>query len=131
MSCKIPLLLTLAFVAACGPLPQVTARSSVALSSGQKSMIEQTIRHDLVDPSSAQFGSMGAAKVSKDDGSTNIYVCGEMNSKNRMGGYVGFSAYAGILSANHDSFTLLGMDGVDESYYYEYCKNTVGLAVSH
>ena len=128
---KIAALTLLTIISACGPLPQVTSRSAIALTSGQRNMIEQTISHDLVDPGSAQYGSMAAAKVTKDDGSVNIYICGEMNSKNRMGGYVGFSAYSGILSATRDAFTLLGIDGTDYPYYADFCRDTVGLSVSH
>lgn len=45
----------------------------------------EIMRSVLVDPESAQFHSLVVAA----DGS----ICGEMNSRNRMGGYVGFRRF--------------------------------------
>lgn len=42
----------------------------------------QNVKNLLLDPKSAEFRNL---RVSHSD-----YVCGEVNSKNRMGGYVGF-----------------------------------------
>jgi hypothetical protein len=43
---------------------------------------EQAIRDTLLDPDSAQFKNLSLR--------SNAEVCGEVNAKNRMGGYVGF-----------------------------------------
>jgi hypothetical protein len=46
---------------------------------------EQRVAHNLIDPSSAQFREV---ELGKDD-----LVCGQVNSKNRMGGYTGFRGF--------------------------------------
>ncbi|WP_023628574.1 hypothetical protein [Pseudomonas soli] len=48
----------------------------------------EAVSEQLTDPSSAQFRN----ERSKKDG----WVCGEVNSKNAMGGYVGFKRYTVI-----------------------------------
>ncbi len=45
--------------------------------------------YDLFDPSSAQFRGDRMYKLSSGD----YVVCGEMNGKNQLGGYVGFTPY--------------------------------------
>lgn len=49
---------------------------------------KQAVLEKLVDPSSAQFKDVQLV-----DGSL---VCGEVNAKNRMGGYVGYASFAVI-----------------------------------
>jgi hypothetical protein len=46
---------------------------------------EDAIRYQLIDPKSADFRNTFAAKSG--------VVCGEVNSKNRFGGYVGFREF--------------------------------------
>ena len=50
------------------------------------SAAENAVSRQLIDPDSAQFRDL----VKVDDGA---YVCGEVNSKNRMGGYTGFTEF--------------------------------------
>jgi hypothetical protein len=50
----------------------------------------QAVRESLLDPSSAQFRSVRQMP--------NGAVCGEVNGKNRMGGYVGFQPFAADLA---------------------------------
>ena len=69
---------------------------------------EAAIKRQLIDPSSAEFTSVG----SKGD-----YVCGLVNSKNRLGGYVGPT---GFMVRNGADVTLLG---VDEIPPIEFAKN--------
>lgn len=45
--------------------------------------------YDLFDPSSAQFRGDKMYRLSNDE----YVVCGEMNGKNQLGGYVGFTPY--------------------------------------
>lgn len=45
-----------------------------------KSFSEEIVKQDLIDPSSAMFSNQKG-------------FCGEVNSKNRMGGYVGKTRY--------------------------------------
>jgi hypothetical protein len=49
--------------------------------STEKRDAEIAVRKELTDPASAQFQNV----VAKGE-----YVCGEVNSKNKMGGYIGF-----------------------------------------
>lgn len=51
-------------------------------------LAREAVAKQLTDPSSAQFRN----EWSKKDG----WVCGEVNSKNTMGGYVGFKRYTVI-----------------------------------
>lgn len=48
---------------------------------------------NLFDPESAQFRDIKGAKATYADGSKRDLVCFEMNAKNRLGGYVGYSPY--------------------------------------
>jgi len=63
----------------------------VALTSGcsakpkQVADAEEAVRFQLVDPKSADFRNLFVSKSG--------VVCGEVNSKNRFGGYVGFRAF--------------------------------------
>lgn len=45
------------------------------------------VRGELLDPNSAEFRN---ERISKDLKFNEDYYCGEMNAKNRMGGYIGF-----------------------------------------
>jgi hypothetical protein len=49
----------------------------------------QRVTHDLLDADSAKFRDERVVKRPSGD-----LVCGEVNSKNRMGAYVGFAPYA-------------------------------------
>lgn len=65
--------------------------AGLALAGCGKSDIDrarEAVAEQLTDPSSAQFRN----EWSKKDG----WVCGEVNSKNAMGGYVGFKRYTVI-----------------------------------
>jgi hypothetical protein len=48
---------------------------------------------DLYDPSAAQFRRISTYKVTRQDGSQEIQICGEMNAKNRLGAYVGYKSF--------------------------------------
>ncbi len=63
-------------------------------------MVQTAVARDLIDPDSARFRDPYAAKttLTKADVTKNVtVVCGEVNAKNRMGGYVGFEPYAVII----------------------------------
>lgn len=69
-----------------------------------KSAVEKT----LLDPSSAQFRNMHIAKLKP-------IVCGEVNAKNRMGGYVGFKRFhiaSGELVMEPNEITEINQDAV-------------------
>lgn len=68
---------------------------------GNISKARDAVRRNLNDADSAQFRNERVFHV---DGST--IVCGEVNAKNRMGGYVGFQAFivrAGVTADIGDS----------------------------
>ena len=86
----------------------LTARGTVAAGTEgeRKARAEQAMRtyfeQTLIDPSSVQFRSLqvfldvpGSKLRTKGSKTTPLVdvVCGEMNSKNRMGGYVGFRPF--------------------------------------
>lgn len=47
----------------------------------------------LIDPSSKQFRNVRTVDVKLKSGAYLYVICGEVNSKNRMGGYVGFQKF--------------------------------------
>lgn len=69
-----------------------------AASAGQFDAAEATIRAQLLDPQSAQFTDV---RNGRQDG----VVCGMVNAKNRMGGYVGPHPFIVAASGHGSSFT--------------------------
>lgn len=55
--------------------------------------VKKVVRSQLIDPSSAQFRNV--AVMSRLTGES---VCGEVNGKNRMGGYTGFKRFVTSVS---------------------------------
>ena len=51
------------------------------------------LAYRLIDPSSAQFRDIRGSTATYPDGTTRDLVCMEVNGKNRLGGYVGFSPF--------------------------------------
>lgn len=62
----------------------------------KKSQAKRLAREQLIDPDSAQFRNMAVSAKG------NI-VCGEVNSKNRMGGYVGYQPFF-VVQGKHFRF---------------------------
>ena len=69
----------------------------LVLSAKQIRVIEEIITHDFFDPESARFRDIRAADITLDSGKVVRRVCGEVNGKNRMGGYVGFEMFGGVI----------------------------------
>ena len=65
----------------------------------------EAVAEQLTDPSSAQFRN----ERSKKDG----WVCGEVNSKNAMGGYVGFKRYT--VTGMPDGANVVALEGENET----------------
>jgi hypothetical protein len=82
---------------AAGTFSQITDSKPIPLSSSQIAQIEQTVTRDFLDPDSARFRNVRAAQVSLADGGQDVRVCGEVNGKNSMGGYVGYEMFGGTL----------------------------------
>lgn len=90
-------LLALLPIAACVQMAQITESKPVQLSAAQMAQIEQTITYTLIDPNSAMFRNVRVRDVTLETGETVRRVCGEVNAKNRMGGYVGFEMFGGVM----------------------------------
>lgn len=84
-------------LAACVGIEPVTASKPVALSSAQVANIKGTVTYDFFDGPSAIFRNVRAADVTLKSGQQIRRVCGEVNGKNRMGGYVGFEMFGGVM----------------------------------
>lgn len=64
------------------------AQSVIDEEKNKVAMIEKRVRDALLDPSSAQFRNQNGN-------------CGEVNAKNRMGGYIGFNRYVYVQKTDH------------------------------
>lgn len=87
-------------LSACVGFTPVVSSKPVQLSSRQVAQIKATVVYDFFDPGSAQFRNIRAADVALQDGTRERRVCGEVNGKNRLGGYVGFTYFGGIIMPN-------------------------------
>ena len=76
-------------------MSNIAATKPIALSAAQMAQIKSTVTRDFFDPGSAQFRNVRAADITTTDGISERRVCGEVNGKNRMGGYVGFKMFGG------------------------------------
>jgi hypothetical protein len=82
---------------------------------------KRAIEKDLKDPSSVQYRNM-----KKDN--YGVQVCGEFNSKNSMGGYVGFKPFI-YYSINKDKNMLhegsgkvsIGLTDIEENFIRKIC----------
>lgn len=74
------------------------ATGPYALSSSQTDSIQAQVRYTLIDEDSARFRNIRAAQVTKASGEPEVLFCGEVNAKNRMGGYSGFKIFHGTIS---------------------------------
>lgn len=75
----------------CGPseqqLKEEAERKSKEAQIAQTEVLKSYVLDRLIDPASAQFRKVKLLPGDKG-------LCGELNSKNKLGGYVGFSAFA-------------------------------------
>ena len=78
-------------------MPENVSYAPHVITPDQKTTIEATIRRQLIDPDSAKFEDLVARKVISPNG-IGYQVCGHVNSKNRFGGYVGRTPFAGAFS---------------------------------
>ena len=86
----------------------LVALAGITLAGCGKSDIDrarEAVAEQLTDPSSAQFRN----ERSKKDG----WVCGEVNSKNAMGGYVGFKRYT--VTWMPDGANVVALEGENET----------------
>lgn len=71
----------------CGPVDEFQAKSKA------RSAVAAT----LADPGSAQFRNLRTSRVHSEQGSALHSVCGEVNSRNHFGGYVGYQPFLYVL----------------------------------
>lgn len=60
--------------------------------------MQQSLRHPLYDPDSAQFRNLRLRSGWTANGAL---LCGEMNARNRLGGYSGFEKFAATSPWSH------------------------------
>jgi hypothetical protein len=78
-------------------LVEIQQSKPVSLNQSMRTQVERTVTNRFFDPESARFRDIRAAKVSLADGTSATRVCGQVNAKNRMGGYVGYKYFGGEL----------------------------------
>lgn len=89
-------ILCTSLLAGCIPAdPKVDPAPAVVLTSAEVKVVQDTLRKDMKDPTSAMFGSMVAGRLS----SGGVAVCGLVNAKNGFGGYTGAEPFSGTLTA--------------------------------
>lgn len=54
---------------------------------------KQLIADELSDPDSAKFRKLYISEFVNAKGESYLYLCGEINAKNKMGGYVGYRQF--------------------------------------
>lgn len=75
------------------PLCFAEAYTPVTLTEDQEASLKRVITKDFLDPEAVRLRNIKAGKNTADE----IIVCGEVNGKNRMGGYVGYNLFVASL----------------------------------
>lgn len=98
------------FVAGCvEPTPPVKPENitTIQLSASDESRVQQAVMARAIDPESGQFSPYLAFSV-QGDVSTERAVCGWVNARNRLGGYVGWQSYVAVYENGAWSATTQG-----------------------
>jgi glutamyl/glutaminyl-tRNA synthetase len=77
---------------------------------------KEAVRNMMKDPDSVKFKDLIAGQVSKDK---KKHVCGMVNSKNSMGGYVG---YKGFVYIDGEKYAVLQEDGIGNEVFDLACN---------
>ncbi|MCG7625561.1 hypothetical protein [Epibacterium sp. Ofav1-8] len=97
----------LLLTAACTPPNPVVSRQSSEPTAQQARQIEDGVKNVLKDPFSAHFRNLRVEKRTLQSGETVTVACGQVNSKNSFGAYVGFRTFIGALQkGNFRPYTL-------------------------
>ncbi|WP_394197992.1 MULTISPECIES: hypothetical protein [Rhodobacterales] len=91
-----PLVLAVA-LSGCLQMTPITESKPVRLSNAQIRQIQETVTVGFFDPEAARFRKVRAVDVVLQDGQRERRVCGEVNGKNRLGGYVGYEFFGGSM----------------------------------
>jgi hypothetical protein len=106
MNCKIIIAsASLLLLAGCISAPQKvyapTDAVNIPAPKGAAADVEQAVREQLKDPSSAQFGPTSFFK----DTTGEMFACGSVNAKNSYGGYVGSTPFYASVSLINGVYT--------------------------
>ena len=93
---RFSLLAPLALLIGCGATYETAGQYT--LSESQVASIEAQVRHTLIDEESARFRNIRAVQLDNVSGEPEALFCGEVNSRNRMGGYAGYQIFHGVVS---------------------------------
>lgn len=84
-------------LAGCMQFAEIETAEPIRISTSLKSEIKKEVTRDFLDPESARFRDIRAVDVTLANGKHEKRVCGEVNGKNAMGGYVGYSMFGGVI----------------------------------
>lgn len=82
----------------CMQVTPIAEAQRVPIDAGLMADIQADVTRDFFDPASAQFRNVRAVDVVLENGSNERRVCGEVNGKNRLGGYTGFEMFGGTVT---------------------------------
>lgn len=98
-----------------GCVPVIEAKA-VPLSSRQVAEVKRAVTYRLRDPDSAQFRNIHGVEQTLQDGSTNVFVCGQVNGRNGFGGYAGFGIFLGRFEGS--TFKVTAMASREDAWIY-------------
>lgn len=78
-----------------GCVSTIVEQRPVQLTSAQVASIKEAATYNLIDPTSPLYRNIRGKYAKREDGTESIIFCGEVNAKNRMGGYTGYSPFYG------------------------------------
>ena len=100
-----------------GCVSQIVEQKPVQLTSEQISKIQDAATYGLIDPTSPLFRNIRGKYAKREDGTESIIFCGEVNAKNRMGGYTGFSPFYGHIPQGQNTPKVEFMDQGNEGMF--------------
>jgi hypothetical protein len=96
---------------------------------------KERVADELSDPDSAKFRKLFLSEfVNPNNGQAGLWLCGEINAKNKMGGYVGYRQFfikadLDLVQINPAAENEKSMEGVKQqmfdSAYPKVCSNSV------
>ena len=116
LNARFTLILSLAL---CGSAFAQTTADRIKAFDVEKS--KQLVADELSDPDSAKFRKMYISQfVNPNNGKITLWLCGELNAKNKMGGYVGyrqFLAFDDMAQINPAAENEKSMEGVQQQMF--------------
>jgi hypothetical protein len=101
------------------------AQDSTRIPTSLRRALQAHVSRDFIDPASAQF----SYDIIRTGGPPNVrtyVVCGQVNSKNRFGGYVGRKAYVAVLIPRGNG-TVMTSSEIAEDRHWEFAGLFSGL----